>query len=104
MAFDLYSPISLPILGLNAATRQSSSNATNRIRAQQVDTLFKNVAPGVLGAGAANIVLETILVHLDSIDHVKGVVWFLFMMFCIAAHLSLLSFYRSAPFDENKWK
>jgi signal transduction histidine kinase/ActR/RegA family two-component response regulator len=81
-----------------------SSDSTNRLRAEQVKTLFKNVAPGVLGAGAGNIVLEIILVHLNSISAVSGVIWFLFMMLCVSAHLCLLYLYRKAQPDEHNWK
>ena len=87
-----------------AAGDKPLSSAMSRVRAQQVDTLFKNVAPGVLGAGVANIALVIILVHLRSVSGLKGVVWFLFMTFCVSAHLSLLYAYRRSKFDETKWR
>lgn len=80
-----------------------SAGALNRLRAQQVDTLFKNVTPGVLGAGIANCGLELILLHFGAIDPTSGVVWFAFMAFCVATHLLLLRFYRTNAPDENLW-
>jgi signal transduction histidine kinase/CheY-like chemotaxis protein len=87
-----------------AAKSPPPSDATDKIRAQQLDALFKNVAPGVIGAGAANIVLEIILVHLHSIDNVKGVAWFVFMMVCVSAHLVLLRVYRNSKTYQGRWR
>jgi two-component system, sensor histidine kinase len=84
--------------------RRHSSSSIDRVRAQQVDTLFKNVAPGVLGAGCGAILLEFVLFRLDAIDDLRGTSWFAFIMLCVLAHLCLLYLYRKTPLNEDHWR
>jgi signal transduction histidine kinase/CheY-like chemotaxis protein len=90
--------------GLAAALAGAHGAPSDRLRAEQIDLLFRNVGPGVIGAGVANLVLELMLVRLDAIDLVKGVCWLAYIVGCMAAHLTLLYSYRRAAFDETKWR
>jgi signal transduction histidine kinase/CheY-like chemotaxis protein len=74
------------------------------IRAQQIDLLFQNVGPGVVGAAAAVVVLDFILSRLHAIDSAKGALWFAYIMACMIAHLALLYVYRKSGFDAPQWR
>ena len=82
----------------------SPDEATDRIRAQQVDLLFKNVGPGVTAAGVAAVALEFILWRLHAVDPATGWLWLAYLLPCVAAHLGLLHLYRISTFIESKWR
>ena len=82
----------------------SSDETIDRVRAQQVELLFKNVGPAVAGASLTNLVLEAVLVRLHVIDATTGVIWCGYIVVCMIAHLTLLYLYRIAKFDETRWR
>jgi len=77
---------------------------TDRVRTQQIDLLFKNVGPGVIGAGLACLVLEAILLRIGAVEIGKAASWAAYMLSCVASHLLLLYRYRTTRFDERRWR
>jgi signal transduction histidine kinase/ActR/RegA family two-component response regulator len=78
--------------------------SARRIRAQQIDLLFKNVGAGVVGACFAAVVLVFVLAHLNALSEPKGLLWCLYILACMIAHLALLYFYKTSRFDEMNWR
>jgi signal transduction histidine kinase/CheY-like chemotaxis protein len=97
-------------LGIANAVRRfrraaAPTNAlARRIRAQQIDLLFKNVGPGVVGACFAAVVLAFVLSSLNALSEPKGLLWTLYILVCMSAHLALLYFYKTSKFDAINWR
>ncbi|MCW2285881.1 signal transduction histidine kinase/CheY-like chemotaxis protein [Rhodoblastus acidophilus] len=89
-------------LGSDGASRTSGA-AIDRVRAQQIESLFKNVAPGVIGAGLACIMVEAALSQLGVLDATVGAAWFVLIAACVLAHLGLLLLYRRRP-TPGRWR
>jgi signal transduction histidine kinase/CheY-like chemotaxis protein len=77
---------------------------TDRVRVQQLDLLFKNVGPGVAGAGFASVALAGTLLHLQVLGALKAFGWSGYILACMAAHLGLLHGYRKARVGEANWR
>ena len=77
---------------------------TDRVRTQQIDLLFKNVGPGVIGAGVAHLALEAILLRIGAIDIAKAVAWAAYMLPCVVAHLGLLYRYKQSAVEQRRWR
>ena len=77
---------------------------TRRIRAQQIDLMFKNVGPGVVGAFLASLAIETVLLRLDAIGVAKAFWWQAYLLTCVSAHLVLLYRYKTSTFGETRWQ
>ena len=75
-----------------------------RIRSQQIDLLFKNVGPGVVGAGVGSLILATVLFHLGEIDATKGTLWSAYILTWMSMHLALLYLYKTQTFDPTRWR
>jgi len=82
----------------------AADETTQRVRAQQIDLLFKNVGPAVVGAGLANLALEAALIRLHAITATTGALWFAYIVACMTAHLALLALYRFVKYDETRWR
>ena len=82
----------------------ASAALSDRVRVQQVDLLFKNVGPGVIGAWLANLALDVILWRLHAIDTTKGLWWSAYLMACVTAHLTLLYLYKTRRVEETNWR
>lgn len=82
----------------------ASDELTRRVRAQQIDLLFKNVGPGVVGAGLGSVALVDILARLDAIVVQKGVLWSAYILACMTAHLVLLYRYKTASAADEGWR
>ena len=76
---------------------------TQRIRAQQVDLLFKNVGPGVVGAGLVNLALAIVLTHLGAVETARGLLWVVYILMCMTVHLGLLYLYQKRT-DTTHWR
>ena len=97
----------LPVAAAARRLRQAAAPAeglARRIRAQQIDLLFKNVGPGVVGAGCAAVALAFVLAQLQALSEPKGPLWVFYILSCMTAHLALLYFYRTSKFDEMNWR
>lgn len=60
-----------------------------RIRAAQVATLYRTVAPGVLAAGTAAVLLASCLVFIGAVSALRGGFWAASVCACAMAHLIL---------------
>lgn len=82
----------------------TAETLTDRVRIQQIDLLFKNVAFGVIGAALAGVALETGLVGIGVVSHAKGAAWAVYIVVSMAAHLTLLYLYRRRSLEKSAWR
>ena len=78
---------------------------TDRVRVQQIELLFKNVAFGVVGAALGGLTIAVALVGLDAVRPAKAALWSAYIVAGMAAHLTLLYLYKKrAPDDSRGWR
>jgi signal transduction histidine kinase/CheY-like chemotaxis protein len=99
----------LSLRALNRLVRRltvpRAESVTERVRAQQIDLLFKNVAAGVIGAAFANLTLELALVSQNAVDPAKGAPWAAYIVGCMSAHLTLLYLYHRRKLKaSSRWR
>jgi signal transduction histidine kinase/CheY-like chemotaxis protein len=88
-----------------ANERKRSISAANKLKAHQIDTVFRNVAPSAIGSSLTAITIVIILYRLNSLNNVTGALWLLYMTATVlGVQFSLLYFYRKRAPDENSWK
>ena len=63
------------------------------LRAEQVDALFKSVAPSVVAAAAGAVFLATVLIRLHVLAPGRGLAWAGYICICALTHLLLRWFY-----------
>jgi signal transduction histidine kinase/CheY-like chemotaxis protein len=78
---------------------------TERVRVEQIDLLFKNVAFGVVGAAIGGVAIAVSLVKLDATGPVKAIYWASYLFVGMAAHLALLYRYKKrSPESSASWR
>ncbi len=76
----------------------------DRLRAEQVAALYKNVTIGVIGAAITAILLAATLISLDAIGQVKGIAWTSYIAICAILHIALRRMYQRTASPEVDWK
>lgn len=76
----------------------------NRLRAEQVAALFRNVTLGVIGAAFGAVVLAGSMIQLGVLDTIKGVSWATYICACAAAHLLLVLLYNRTRPADDQWR
>src|SRR5215813_6650730 len=80
-----------------------SAALKNRLRAEQVASLFRSVTLGVIGAACGAVVLAGSMIQLGVLDWIKGVTWAAYICSCAIAHLLLAQLYKRARPNDNQW-
>ena len=88
-----------------APRSQAAAEAVeDRLPAEQVAALFKHLAPGVLGAAAAALVLTAVLIDLSFLAWPRGLAWSAYIAACAAAHLLLRGAYHRDGEADAHWQ
>ncbi len=91
-------PAAEPLRALGRLVRRTggvrADGLTDRVRAQQIDLLFKNVAFGVIGAALACLTLDLALFGQNAIEPARGALWAAYIVGAMSAHLTLLYLYK----------
>jgi signal transduction histidine kinase/CheY-like chemotaxis protein len=75
-----------------------------KIRAAQVDALYRDSALGILGALAASIILAGVLVALHDLQWSKAIPWIVLGVGCVSFHMILRHLYFRANKVEIAWR
>jgi signal transduction histidine kinase len=98
-----------PLVGLERFLRRLVAPRVDglieRVRVEQIDLLFKNVAFGVVGAAIGGGAIAVSFVQLGASGPVKAIGWANYIFVCMAAHLALLYLYkRRNPESSSGWR
>ena len=75
-----------------------------RIRYEQVDALYRNVAFGVLGALSVGLLIAWLLISVDGQPLWRPLGWWAFGLGCVLYHLGLLRAYRASAQPRRDWR
>ena len=76
----------------------------DRIRFEQIDALYRNVAFGVLGALAVGLLIAWLLITVDDQPLWRPITWWAFGLGCVLYHLGLLRAYRARAPRRRDWR
>ena len=75
-----------------------------RIRYEQIDALYRNVAIGVLGALSTGLLIVWLLISVDNQPPWRPLAWWAFGLACVLYHLGLLRAYRASAAARRDWR
>ncbi|HEY7638168.1 MAG TPA: hybrid sensor histidine kinase/response regulator [Steroidobacteraceae bacterium] len=77
---------------------------SDRVRAAQIRSIYRNTPPGTLGTAAAVIFLTAVLAYIDAIDTRKALVLGVMVAVQACARLLLYRAYRRSAHAELRWR
>ena len=77
---------------------------SDRVRAAQIRSIFRNTPPGMLGTAAAVISLTAVLAYIEALQPRRAVLLAVIVAMQAGARLLLYRAYRRSPDADERWR